>query len=531
MITIVDIYTRVSTDDQNDGYSPRFQEETLRRYCELKGYHIRKHYHEDHSAKSFQRPVFSKMLMEYRKQKGIVNLLLFTKWDRFSRNAGDAYAMISTLNKLGIEPFSVEQPIDISIPEQKIMLAFYLASPEVENHRRALNVTGGMRRAMKEGRYMGKAPLGYINQKDVKNKWIEPDPRTSQLVIDAFEEVASGKYSVESVLRHFRSRGLRCSKNNFWNILRNPVYYGKILVPPYKGEPAELVPGQHRALISADIFYQVQDILDGKKKSQRAKKTIDDRFPLRGFLRCHTDGRLLTASASKGRKRHYEYYHCTSACGTRYPAGEVHEAILQELARWTPDPAIKALYELVLDDVNGTTHREQVKELKDLNFLFTENVNKTTRARQMLLDGQMDPDDFRALKADLEASRARLEARIAAISELQQDIKPLIQSGMKSLEDLAGHFQRGNAEIKRQIIDSIFPEKLEFDGHSFRTARVNEAVRIIFNLGAAFSQIKTGQEQDISALSREVIPMVQNSNLFLHDLRKLARLQQLLMAS
>lgn len=45
-----------------------------------------------------------------------------------------------------------------------MMLAFYLAAPEVENDRRALNVIHGMRRAKKEGRWMGQAPVGYQNR-------------------------------------------------------------------------------------------------------------------------------------------------------------------------------------------------------------------------------------------------------------------------------------------------------------------------------------------------------------------------------
>ncbi|WP_083401140.1 recombinase family protein [Pedobacter antarcticus] len=65
---------------------------------------------------------------------------------------------------LGIEPQPIEQPLDISIPENKMMLAFYLAAPEVENDRRALNTFHGMRRARKEGRWMGPAPIGYTNK-------------------------------------------------------------------------------------------------------------------------------------------------------------------------------------------------------------------------------------------------------------------------------------------------------------------------------------------------------------------------------
>jgi site-specific DNA recombinase len=60
--------------------------------------------------------------------------------------------MINTLAKLGIEPQGIEQPLDLSVPENKLMLAFYLAAPEVENDRRALNVIVGIRKAKRESR-------------------------------------------------------------------------------------------------------------------------------------------------------------------------------------------------------------------------------------------------------------------------------------------------------------------------------------------------------------------------------------------
>lgn len=160
-----DLYIRVSTDEQADkGYSQRDQEERLKKYCEINIIQVRKVIFEDHSAKTFNRPQWIKLLIDLRKHRGQSDLVLFTKWDRFSRNAGDAYQMISMLRRLGVEPQGVEQPLDLSIPENKMMLAFYLAAPEVENDRRALNVFHGMRRAKKEGRYMGTAPLGYVNK-------------------------------------------------------------------------------------------------------------------------------------------------------------------------------------------------------------------------------------------------------------------------------------------------------------------------------------------------------------------------------
>jgi site-specific DNA recombinase len=124
----------------------------LRKYCTLNSIVIRNVIFEDHSAKTFDRPQWKQLLHSLKKYKHRIDLVLFLKWDRFSRNAGDAYHMISVLRKLGVEPQAIEQPLYLTIPENKMMLAFYLAAPEVENNRRALNVLHGMRRARKVGR-------------------------------------------------------------------------------------------------------------------------------------------------------------------------------------------------------------------------------------------------------------------------------------------------------------------------------------------------------------------------------------------
>src|ERR1700722_15633130 len=137
----VDLYIRVSTDEQADrGYSQRDQEERLRKYCDHNQLAIRRVIYEDHSAKTFERPEWKKLLLDLKRHKGQIDLILFTKWDRFSRNTADAYQMIGILKKLKIEPQAIEQPLDMRVPESKIMLAVYLVTPEVENDRRGMNV-------------------------------------------------------------------------------------------------------------------------------------------------------------------------------------------------------------------------------------------------------------------------------------------------------------------------------------------------------------------------------------------------------
>jgi site-specific DNA recombinase len=134
---------------------------------------------EDYSAKTFLRPEWKKLMVYLRRNKGSSDLLLFIKWDRFSRNTSDAYQMIATLKKLGVEPQAIEQPLDLNVPENKMLLAVYLASPEIENDRRGQSTKAGIRRAKKDGRWMGKAPKGYANKvRDDGTRYIslkEPD--------------------------------------------------------------------------------------------------------------------------------------------------------------------------------------------------------------------------------------------------------------------------------------------------------------------------------------------------------------------
>jgi DNA invertase Pin-like site-specific DNA recombinase len=500
------LYIRVSTDEQADkGYSQRSQDEMLRRYCELNKITVKAAFFEDHSAKTFNRPEFTKMLLNIRKHKGIVDLVLFTKWDRFSRNAGDAYGMISTLNKLGVEPQAVEQPLNLEIPENKMMLAFYLAAPEVENDRRALNTFMGMRRAKKEGRWMGAAPMGYVNKvAENGKKYIAPHPEEAPIVKWFFQEVASGNFTVESLFKRAQEKGLNYKKHAFWLAIRNPVYCGKIFVPAYKSEEEQLVTGQHQPLISEALFYQVQDILDGKKKVQRTKVDVDDRFPLRGYLLCPDCGRLLTASASKGRHQYYSYYHCTGSCKVRFKSETVNEEFVSELAKWKPHPAVMVLYKMVVKDVyeqkNGT-------ERKDLLSIRNE-IERLTRRKKTALDmrmsGDLDNDDYRLIKKECEEGIVQLEDKLSKLALSQTNIESQIEQVTEVLSNLDVHYTQSNTLIKRELVGSIYPEKLQFDGNGFRTARVNEVVRIIYSLDAAFGAIKKEQAIDYSSLFLQV---------------------------
>ena len=349
------LYTRVSTDEQAEkGYSLRDQEARLRRYCEIQGHTVAEHFQDDASAKTFERPAFQQLLAYIKQHRHDVDAVLFVKWDRFSRNAEAAYAMIRRLSDWGVEVQAVEQPVDVSVPENKLMLAFYLAAPEVENERRALNTKMGMRRAMREGRHVSGAPKGYRMGRDEGNRPILMPDENARHVRDAFAEVAKGVYSAKEVLLKLRKRGFKCSVNQFGLLLRNPLYSGRLVISAWRDEAEEIVQGVHEPLVDLETFERVQAVLEERKGRPRDKPSQRrEELPLRGFLECKRCGRNLTGSAAKGNGGTYFYYHCQKGkgCGERFRADEANERFVERLRSIAVAPEVARLHLAVMEDI------------------------------------------------------------------------------------------------------------------------------------------------------------------------------------
>ena len=105
------LMSRVSSDEQAKGYSLDIQVEKLSEHCRREAISVVNIFKEDHSAKNFNRPEFKKLLQYLKANKGKVDLLLVSTWDRFSRNLTESFAMIDRLKNLGIEVQAIEQPL------------------------------------------------------------------------------------------------------------------------------------------------------------------------------------------------------------------------------------------------------------------------------------------------------------------------------------------------------------------------------------------------------------------------------------
>ncbi len=503
---IADLYIRVSTEEQADkGYSQRDQEERLRKYCESNALKVRKVVIEDHSAKTFNRPAWKKLLVELRAHRGHSDLILFTKWDRFSRNAGDSYQMISTLRNLGVEPQAVEQPLDLSIPENKMMLAFYLAAPEVENDRRALNVFNGMRRAKKEGRVMGRPPLGYINRiTETGKKFIAIKEDQAIIMRWVFEELAKGQINTQQIWKEAKKKGLNSTRSCFWVALRNPIYMGKVFVAKYNDEECHLVQGQHEPLITEALFYDVQDVIDGRKKIKRTTVTVDPALPLRGYLICPECGKILTGSASKGRYKYYHYYHCTMGCPFREKAPVVNDLFIEEIRRYVRPLPFLELYKQTITSVFKSKTNYSRSDIDLLKKQLEETNQRLTRARDLLISGDLDADDYRKIKIETADKINRLEAQLTSQSSTIFNVDPLLNKALGNISQLDKLYEEASTEGKRKIIGSMFPEKLTFEKNEVRTTKINEALRLMLLFYKQLDNKKKGQNQQKTDLSSYV---------------------------
>ena len=136
-----------------------------------------------------------------------------------------------------------------------------LLMPQIENERISIRISAGMRRAQKEGRWIGKAPLGYeYIHIDKKPKRISPDENAS-IIIYIFEEYAKEIYSIEDLRIKVKQKFNRdIPKTTIKKIVENNVYCGEININATITEPKETITGIHQPLITKELFSQAQKI-------------------------------------------------------------------------------------------------------------------------------------------------------------------------------------------------------------------------------------------------------------------------------
>ncbi len=510
------LYCRVSSDEQADGTSLDFQERTLRAYCKRNNYNIIHCCREDFSAKDhdFRRPEM-KWLRDYcKKHKREVDMILFLRWDRFSRNPEFAHAFKRIfMDELGIEFNAIENPIDFEATEWSTLFSLYAGIAQTENNKISRRTKDGIRQTLLSGRCPNKAPIGYknvhITDENGKTiaKYVEIDEKKAPLIKKIFNEVRKGIESPRYIRRRIAPQ---IPESTYFKILRNIFYKGKIRVPATKEEPEIIVDGQHQPLITEELFDRVQDIMDGKRKKQpKLTKPTHPEFYLRKFLVCPHCGRAITGATSTGGSGgKYPYYFCpTTGTHVRIKAEALNTSFVDYISNFRPNKAIKQLYTEILNDLRQENTREIRSKIENLDKEISKIKELIIKIEDKLINDEIDNSTYQRIIGRYENELKKLEDKKELLANPNRgEIKPQLKYSINLLDNIDNFFKHAPVEAKIQALSSIFPEKIEFDGKNFRTEKLNTVLALIYQKNNELQGNKKKNGESFSTFSTSVPP-------------------------
>jgi len=301
------IYARKSTDSEDRQVrSIQDQIAELKELAKKENLEIVDILVEKQTAKKPGRPVFAEMLK--RIEAGEATGILVWHPDRLARNSVDGGQIIYLVDTGIIKELKFPTFWFDPTPQGKFMLSIAFGQSKYYIDNLSENIKRGHRQKLKNGLWPQMAPLGYLNNKETKQIYV--DKEKAPLIRKAFELYATGKYTLKEIKKIVNNLGLRGRKgkplsvSNYQYLLQNPFYYGLMR---YNGEYFE---GKHEPIISKKLFDKAQEVMKRKSKPQKMDKMKF--FLYRGLFRCGECGFTITADRKiKPSGKSYTYYYCT----------------------------------------------------------------------------------------------------------------------------------------------------------------------------------------------------------------------------
>lgn len=302
------IYARYSSENQREE-SIEGQIRECTAYCDKNGITLLRSYIDRAlSAKTDNRPEFLRMIKD--SAKGLFDVIIVWKLDRFARNRYDSARYKAQLKKCNVKVLSATENISQG-PEGIILESLLEGMAEYYSAELSEKVIRGHTENALKCKYNGGTPtFGYHIGQDMR---YQIAPELAPVVQDIFAQYDGGKTMKE--IRDYLNeagvttvRGKKIDLNFVSAILHNRKYIGEY---SYR----EIVtPGGIPAIISQELFDRVQEKLVKNKRAPARHKAEDD-YLLTTKLFCGTCKAMMVGesgtSAREGRK--YHYYRCVNS--------------------------------------------------------------------------------------------------------------------------------------------------------------------------------------------------------------------------
>jgi len=472
------LYTRVSTAEQEDGASLRYQEEQLRNFCKNKNWTVVGLFTDKESGRDYDRKEFINLQAYIKSNKGKVDYILVTRWDRFGRNQFLTVKAKSDLKKMGVTVMAIEQNIDETIPEHKLIENIQYTLDEIESDKISLRVKASNYKFAKEGAFLNRAPKGYDKTR-IDGKSSLKKNELSEIIRESFVRFSGGNYSTEALRKELN---LNVCKQTFINILRDKIYAGYIKVPAFKGEDSYWTRGLHEPIIDIVLYEKVQNVLNGNRPVPIRVAKRENDFFLRGHVICPICHHPFTASRSKGRVGYYSYYHCDSkyGCKQRFTKAEFEGKLIQSISSLKVKESIEKIYSNILKTVVGDNTKYKTRRSNEIERELKELNEKIYKNQDLLVDGKITDVIFNSINNRYTLEKKQLETELAQVKvKANNETYSAFSNGVSVVKGIERIMSMASPTDKSLVIGSIFPEKLSFGNGEYRTTNMNSFVSLL----------------------------------------------------
>ncbi len=411
------IYARYSSDNQREesieGQLRECKEYAERNDITILGTYIDRAL----SAKTDNRPEFQHMIKD--SAKGLFDVVLVWKLDRFARNRYDSARYKNLLKKNGVKVISARE--NISEGSEGIILEAMLEGyAEYYSAELSEKVIRGLTDNALKCKYNGgTVPRGYYID---EQQYYQIDPKTAPVVLEMFTKYSEGA-TMQELVNLLNSRGMRSIRGgkitlNIMNhLLKNRRYMGEYSYRDVVKEDG--IP----AIVPKELFERVQERLAKNKKAPARHKAEDD-YLLTTKLYCGKCGSFMVGeSGTSHTMKVHRYYRCVN---TKKKKLCDKKAVKKD---WIEDLVVNYTMKAIMNDevmerLIDTLMELQKKESTDLPLL-KKQLAETEKGINNMLNaiqaGIFTPSTKQRLD-ELEETKSQLE-----VSILQEEMhKPLL---------------------------------------------------------------------------------------------------------
>lgn len=435
------IYVRVSGEEQKlHGLSLESQQERLEQYAREKGWIITGVYID--AAKTARKRInkrteFLRMIESVKRDE--VDILLFTRLDRWFRNIADYYKVIGILEAHNCEWLTTDEEYDTTTANGRLYINVKLSIAQNEADITSERIGVVFDTKIAHGTVIsGKIPYGY---KIGDNKRLEIDEEKAPAVRDAFDHYENGG-SVRATYRHLIANyGAGFAYDKVSRILHEKLYTG---VYDHGGRFNE---NYAPAIIEKGQFDRVQEMLSRNIYTAPTGNV----YLFTSLLVCADCGHCMCGHRHS-QKRDYYYYRCTQVA--KYRCDHKKSMIETYLEDWLFDHIGPELDRVETEYQIAAKKRRKNSATKEKAAI----KGKLTRLKELYVNDLIGIDDY---KKDYEIYTAAL-ANLAA--QPQDDTPPDFSAVRKLLDkDFRTIYNGLTREEKRTLWRSVIKE-IRIDG-------------------------------------------------------------------